>query len=181
MNLRPLNQYDDNYLDVIDLYKKAFTTARNIPTWLLKFKLRNGQDGFNVIYAGDIWVGLIYTTEYKDIVLIHFLAISEFYRSGGYGSKVMDLLKIIFSDRRIVLNIEKLDKQEQNYKQRVKRKVFYEKNGFNSSGFIVKEPGEELEMLILGETIQKTEIEAMYKDLFGSMLGYFIRPKIIKI
>jgi GNAT superfamily N-acetyltransferase len=181
INLRPLSQSNDNYLDVIDLYKKAFTTARNIPTWLLKFKLRNGKDGFNVIYAGDIWVGLLYTTEHKDIILVHFLAISESYRSDGYGSKVMDLLKITLANKRIVLNIEKLDKHEKNYEQRVKRKAFYEKNGFNSSGFIVKEPGEELEMLILGGTIQKTEIEAMYKDLFGSMLGYFIRPKIIKI
>ncbi len=181
INLRPLTQYDDNYLRVIDLYKKAFTTARYIPTWFLRFKLRNGKEGFNVIYSGHTWIGLIYTSEYEDIVLIHFLAISESYRSGGYGTKVMDSMKITSAGKRVVLNIEKLDKRADNYQQRVKRKVFYEKNGFRSSGYIVQEPGEQLEMLIFGGSINKEEIEAMYKHLFGSLIGFFLKPKIIRI
>ncbi len=181
INLVPLSRSNDNYLDVIDLYKEAFTTVRNIPTWLLKFKLRNGKDGFNVIYAGDIWVGLIYTTEYKDIVFVHFFAISESCRSSGYGSKVIDLLKTIHTNKKIVLNIEKLDERENNYKQRSKRKAFYQKNGFTSSGYIVKEPREELEMLIFGGHIHKEEIEAMYKYLFGSIISCFLKPKVIKL
>ena len=179
INLRPLNQNDDNYSKVIDLYKKAFTTAQRIPTWILKFKLRKGKVGFNVLYADDTWIGLIYTTEFKDIVLVHFLAISESFRSGGYGSKVMDSMKVMHTRKRIVLNIEKLDKQAKNFQQRIKRKAFYEKNGFSSSGYFVKEPGEKLEMLIFGGSISKEEVEAMYKHLFGSIIGFLLRPKII--
>ena len=181
INFRPLNQNDDNYSKVIDLYKKAFTTAQRIPTWFLKFKLRKGKVGFNVLYADNTWIGLIYTTEFKDIVLVHFLAISESCRSGGYGSKVMDSMKVMHSGKKIVLNIEKLDKQEKNFEQRVKRKAFYEKNGFTSSGYFVKEPGEKLEMLIFGGSISKEEIEAMYKNLFGSIIGFLLRPQIINI
>jgi len=181
INLRPLTKYDDNYFNVIDLYKKAFTTAQYIPTWILRFKLRKGKEGFNVLYDDNSWIGLIYITEYKDIVLVHFLAISESHRSGGYGSKVMDSIKVMYSGKRIVLNIEKLDKREKNYAQRVKRKSFYDKNGFSSSGYIVKEPGEELEMLIFGGSISKEEIEAMYKNLFGSIVGFLLRPKIIEV
>lgn len=179
--MRPLNKNDDNYSKVIDLYKNAFTTAQRIPTWILRFKLRKGKVGFNVLYADDIWIGLIYTTYFKDIVLVHFLAISESYRSGGYGSIVMDSMKVTHSGKRIVLNIETLDKQEKNYQQRIKRKAFYEKNGFSSSGYIVKEPGDKLEMLIFGGSISKEEIEAMYRDLFGNIIGFLLRPKIIKI
>jgi GNAT superfamily N-acetyltransferase len=167
-------------LNVIDLYKKAFTTAQRIPTWILKFKLRKGKEvGFNVLYADDAWIGLIYATEFRDIVLVHFLAISEPFRSGGYGSKVMDSMKFMHSGKRIVLNIEKLDKQEKNFEQRIKRKAFYEKNGFSSSGYFVKEPEEKLEMLIFGGIISKEEVEAMYKNLFGSIIGFLLRPKII--
>ena len=136
INLQPLNQNDDNYLNVIDLYKSAFTTAQRIPTWFLRFKLRKGKAGFNILYANDTWIGLIYTTEYKDIVLVHFFAISESYRSGGYGSKVIDSMKVTHSRKRIVIKIEQLDKREKNYPQRVKRKAFYEKNGFSSSGIL---------------------------------------------
>ncbi|WP_259369443.1 GNAT family N-acetyltransferase [Colwellia sp. MB02u-10] len=180
INFRPLNKNDNNYSKVIDLYQEAFTTVQRIPTWVLRFKLRKGKVGFNVLYADDTWIGLIYTTEFKDIVLVHFLAISEAIRSDGYGSKVMDSIKIMHSGKRIVLNIEKIDEHEKNYQQRIKRKDFYKKNGFSSSGYIVKEPGEKLEMLIFGGSISKEEIEAMYKHLFGSIIGFLLRPKIIK-
>ncbi|PAJ73418.1 GNAT family N-acetyltransferase [Pseudoalteromonas sp. NBT06-2] len=181
INLRPLFESDKNYYEVIDLYKKAFPEAQYIPTWFLRYKLRKGKMGFNILYAHDIWIGLIYITEYKDILFVQFLAIAESYRSAGYGSKVMDLLKGTHSEKRIVLNIEELDQQAKNYKQRVKRKAFYEKNGFSSSGYRVKEPGEQLEMLICGGNINKEEIEAMYEKLFGSILGFLFRPKVIKI
>jgi GNAT superfamily N-acetyltransferase len=179
INLRPLNQNEDNYSKVIDLYKKAFSTSQRVPTWILKFKLRKGKAGFNVLYADDTWIGLIYTTEFQDIVLVHFFAISESFRSSGYGSKVMDSMKVMHAGKRIVLNIEKLDEQERNFEQRIKRKAFYEKNGFSSSGYFVKEPGEKLEMLIFGGSISKEEIEAMYKNLFGSFIGFLLRPQII--
>lgn len=181
IDFRPLTQHDDNYAKVINLYKKAFTTVRHIPAWILRFKLRKGKPGFNALYADNIWVGLIYITEYKGIVLIHFLAISDSLRSGGYGSKVMDSMKRIHAEKRIVLNIERLDEREKNYSQRVKRKAFYEKNGFISSGYIVKEPSEELEMLIFGGTICKEEIETIYKDLMTGLIDSLLRPKIITI
>jgi hypothetical protein len=180
INFRPLDQNDANYLKVINLYKNAFTTAQRIPTWLLRFKLRNGKAGFNVLYADERWIGLIYTTEFKDIVLVHFFAISDSLRSGGYGSKVIESLKMMHLGKRIVLNIEQLDKQEKNYPQRVKRKAFYEKNGFFSSGYILIEPREKLEMLIFGGSISKEEVADMYKELFGSIIGHLLKPKIIK-
>ena len=181
INLRPLSKYDANYMEVIDLYKKAFPGAQRIPTWILRYKLRKGKAGFSIIYSNDTWIGLIYFNEYKDIVFIQFLAISESYRSGGYGSKVMDLMKDTHSEKRIILNIEVLDKLAENYQQRIKRKAFYEKNGFSSAGYIVQEADERHEMLILGGSISKDEIDAIYKSLLGRVIGFFWRPKVIKI
>ena len=181
ITFRPLTKYDVNYSKVIDLYKEAFPKAQHIPTWILRYKLRNGKAGLKILYAQDAWIGLIYATAYKDIVFVHFLAISESCRSGGYGSTVIDSLKEMHSGQRIVLNIEVLDEQATNYQQRMKRKAFYKKNGFSSSGYIVKEPAERLEMLILSGNISKEEIEAMYKNLFGSILGFIFRPKVTKI
>lgn len=181
INFRALNKLDNNYFKVIDLYKQAFPGAQRIPTWFLRYKLRNGKGGFNVLYEDENWVGLIYHTEYRDIVFIQLLAISESFRSCGYGSKVMESLKHIHPGKRIALNIEELDEQKENYPQRLKRKAFYEKNGFISSGYIVKEPDERQEMLIRGGIISEEEIEAMYKNLFGHIIGFFVRPKVIKI
>lgn len=177
----PLSKYAPNYVDVIALYKEAFTTVRHVPSWMLRFMMRKGKPGFSVLYENDIWIGLLYTTEYKDIVFVHFFAIAAASRSKGYGSKVIDAMKEKFARNRIVLNIEELTQDSANYQQRVKRKAFYQKNGFSSSGYIVKEPEERLEMLNLNGNISQEEIQAMYKHLFGGVLGFLYRPKVIKI
>lgn len=181
IDFRTLSNNDAHYLRVIELYKSAFPQAQHIPTWLLRYTLRKGKQGFSVLYAEDTWVGLMYVVEYKDIIFVQLLAIPKPLRSGGYGSKAMAALTGKHADKRIVLNIEELDHQASNYHQRVKRKDFYEKNGFNSTGYLVKEPAEQLEMLIYGGSINKQEIEAMYKSLFGGFLGLFIKPKVTLI
>jgi len=177
----PLTQDDVNFSNVIELYKEAFTTVRRVPSWLLRYMMRKGKPGFSVLYEHDTWIGLLYVTEYKDIVFVHFFAIAQCSRSLGYGSKVINSMKKIYSEKRIVLNIEELEEQQGNYQQRIKRKAFYLKNGFSSSGYVVKEPEERLEMLILGGSISQVEIEAMYKNLFGGVLGFLYRPAVIKI
>jgi len=177
----PLAREDDNYSNVFDLYEEAFSKVQRVPPWILRYKMRKGKAGFNVIYEQDTWIGFIYNIEYKGLVFIQFFAISEACRSQGYGSKVLDSMRERHSGTRIILNIEKIDDQSKNYPQTVKRKAFYEKNGFRSSGYIVNEPGEQLEMLILGGSISKKEIEEMYKYLLGTIFGLLFGPKIIKI
>lgn len=181
ITFRPLTRYDDNYSRVIDLYKEAFSGAQRIPSCLLRYKLRHGKTGFDVLYEEDNWIGLVYATEFRDIIFLQFLAISESLRADGYGSKVMASMRYMQPGKRIVLNIEELDEQAQNSRQRVKRKAFYEKNGFSSSGYIVREPDGRHEMLIRGGSISKEEIETMYRSLFGHIIGLFIRPEVIKI
>lgn len=181
INFVPVSSDNANYIKIIDLYKEAFPEARKVPKWLLKYRLRNGKIGFSALYFKEKWIGLIHITEYEDIVFIQSIAILEFCRSKGFGSKVLDSLKSEHLGKRIVLNIEIIDKQASNYKQRVKRKNFYEHNGFLPSGFTVKEPGENLEMLIYGTGISKKEIESMYKSVFGRIIGLFLKPVVTKI
>lgn len=177
----PLSKDDINYSNVIELYKEAFTTVRRVPSWMLRYMMRKGKPGFSVLYENETWIGLIYITQYKDIVFVHFFAIDASHRSKGYGSKVLDSMREEYSQSRIVLNIEELGEHFENASQRVKRKAFYKNNGFSSSGYLIKEPEERLEMLILEGNISKAEIAAMYKSLFGGVLGFLYRPKVIEI
>ena len=180
INFRPLSKLDKNYVEIIALYKEAFPDARHIPTWFLQYKLRKGKQGFDIIYADNTWVGLIYIIEHKGVLFVQFFAVAESYRSSGYGSQVINTLMTRNVEKRIILNIQPLDPQTKNYEQRVKRKSFYLKNGFKSSGYLVKEPGEQLEMLIWGGDIDKQEIEAIYNNMFGGVLGFLLRPKVLK-
>lgn len=181
IRLLPISEYDENYPGVIALYRKSFPGAQRIPAWFLRFKLRNGKAGFSVLYSGDRWIGLIYLTEHEDVVFIHFLAIAESCRSSGYGGQVLAAISDAHAGKRIILNIEPLDEQAANYRQRVKRKSFYERCGFRSSGYLVQEPGEQFEMLVLGGTISKREIEEIYRKLLGRILGLLLAPTIARI
>ena len=93
----------------------------------------------------------------------------------------MDSMNEKYSDKRIVLTIEELDEKKENYQQRVKRKAFYEKNGFSSTGFIIREPAERQEVLIRGGTISQEEIEAMYKHFLGNLLFSLLKIEVLKI
>ncbi len=181
INFQPISSQDKNYARVIDLFFEAFPKVQSLPPWVMKYRMRNGKPGFNILYEQKTWVGFIYIKKYKDIVFVKFLAVSEQLRSGGYGSKIMDAMKNKYSGQRIVLNIEELDKNEDNYQQRVKRKGFYQKNGFYSTGYLVKEPAERQEMLIYGGVITKEEINEMYKHFLGSVLYALLRPEVQKI
>ncbi|WP_372627826.1 GNAT family N-acetyltransferase [Arsukibacterium sp.] len=177
----PLNKHDVNFSKSIDLFFEAFPKVQRLPAWVVKCRMRNGKNGFDVIYDENKWIGFIFTKKYKDIVSVKFFAISELLRSSGYGSKVMACLNEKYSDKRIVLTIEELDEQEENYQQRVKRKAFYEKNGFNSTGFIIREPAERQEVLICGGTTSKEEIEAMNRHFLGGLLFSLLKIEVLKI
>ena len=82
--------------------------------------------------------------------------------------------------KRMEVSIEELDELAKNNPQRIMRRAFYIENGFISTGFIVKEPGERQEMLIRGGSISKEEVEAMNKYFMGHILCFFIRPEVIK-
>ncbi|WP_418607097.1 GNAT family N-acetyltransferase [Pseudoalteromonas sp. US3C1013] len=181
ITFRPLNKRDINYSKVIELFFDAFPNVQRLPAWVVKYRMRNGKNGFDVIYDHNKWVGFLYTKEYKKIVCVKFFAISESLRSSGYGSKVMDSMNEKYSDKRIVLTIEELDEKKENYQQRVKRKAFYEKNGFSSTGFIIREPAERQEVLIRGGTISQEEIEAMYKHFLGNLLFSLLKIEVLKI
>ncbi|MFT5816001.1 MAG: hypothetical protein ACI9VT_003779 [Psychroserpens sp.] len=60
---------------------------------MVKYRMRDGKDGFDVLYKHNNWLGFIYAKEYKNIVFIEFFAISESVCLSGYGSIVMDSMK----------------------------------------------------------------------------------------
>ena len=181
INYHPFSKDDVNYSKTVELYVEAFPEYPRIPVWLLQYKVKKGTAAFDILYDNDTWIGLLYTTTYKDIVFVQLLAISPTCRSSGYGSKVLDSLRDNNVGKRIILNIEELDEQAENNKQRIRRKTFYEKNGFTSSGYIVNEYGERYEMLILGGKISKEEIDATYKNFLGFFLGFLFKPEIFDI
>ena len=163
------------------LYNVAFPKEERIPIWLLKLLQKKNRAKFYSIYDGEKFVGLIYNIYYKDIVFIFYLAISDELRGQGYGSKVLELIKQRYNKHRIVLSIEQVDKNSNNYKQRIKRKKFYIKNGFKEANYTIKERNIIYEMLYYNKNDKKVtlqEYKELIKDYFGKILYQYYYKRI---
>jgi len=152
------------------LYLSAFPEYERYPFWLLTYKSRKENTDFYVIYDDSEYIGLLYLTYYKDIVYVFYLAIEPAQQSKGYGSKILNHLQNVYHDKRLFLNIEKVDPAADNYEQRFKRKRFYEKNGFKNTNFEIEGKGIVYEILYSGEEVHEDE----YYAVFNSYLGRFL-------
>lgn len=162
--------------EIKKLYKEAFPRNERIPINILQLLTRKNKAKFYGIYDGEEFIGLLYNVYYKDIVLILYLAINNNFRGKGYGSKVLDLIKQKYSQNRIILNIEQIDENSSNNKQRIKRKEFYPKNGFTSLNYTVKEGKETYEMLCYSKNKSKVS-----KEEYESLVKYFLKNILYKI
>ncbi|MEO1181913.1 MAG: GNAT family N-acetyltransferase [Cyanobacteria bacterium J06636_28] len=171
INFVPAAIDKENSTKLESLYQDAFPKNERAPLWFIRHKAKQSNVAFNSLYDNESWIGLLYTVEYRDILLVIYFAIDASCRSGGYGTKVLTALREDHPDKRLILNIEQIDKQADNNAQRVKRKRFYEKNGYTSTGIIVEELGQPFEMLILGGSITPEETRQVYRSFLGKILS----------
>lgn len=152
------------------LYMNEFPEYERYPFWLLLYKSKKRTNDFYVIYDDEEYIGLIYLVYYKDIVYVLYLSIDPSHQSKGYGSKVLNHLSQLYQDKRLLLNIEKVDKTAVNYEQRYKRKKFYEKNGFKNTNFEIAKEDIVYEILFLGQGVYEHEYHALFKAYLGEVL-----------
>lgn len=161
---------------VIKLYNEAFPKDERIPIGVLKILARKNKAKFYGIYDNEEFVGLIYNIFYKDIVFVFYLAIDKETRGKGYGTKVLESIKQKYRNYRIILCIEPVDKNSNNYEQRMKRKNFYIKNGFKDSNYTIKEKNIIYDMLYYNKNVSLQEFQELMKNYFGKILyPYFYK------
>ncbi len=179
IRLNHVTRKSNDYTQVIKLYKSAFSPDEQLPVSYLLWKAKQKKASFYSCYEDDKWVGFTYLHSYQDITHIFFLAIAETCRAGGYGGKVLNAIKELYPQNRLVLKIEELNEKAENYNQRVKRKKFYEKNDFVSTGIMTKEKNAYYEILSHGGLVTKTELKQTYKEFAGAFFLFLFGPKIL--
>jgi len=83
-------------------------------------------------------------------------------------------LKKVYKDKRLLLNIEKVDSSAVNYEQRFKRKRFYEKNGFKNTNFEIENKEIVYEILYLRGEVYEYEYHALFKSYLGRILNFIL-------
>ena len=107
------------------------------------------------------------------------LAVSNQIRSKGTGSKILGEICRQYDDKRILLLIEKIDETANNLEQRIARKRFYLKNGFESSGVLMQGVSGDMEILCHGGSISEDEFIAVQTHALGRILFGLSKTKVI--
>ena len=154
-----------DYTKFNTLYCSDFPKAERLP---IQFLMNQEIDAaLTACYDGETFCGFYSTLTFKDITHILFLAVDDTLRGHGYGSDFLELISQRYPDNRIILDIEAEDPTAPNCEQRIKRKAFYERNGYTESGIEYDWRGIPYKILIKNGTITEAEFDAFW-DQFES-------------
>lgn len=134
---------------------------------LLLMSLRRNVK-FHALYDDNKFCGIAYYAESDDTVYLTYLAVNKNLRGHGYGTKILSLLEDRYPNKQLVIDIEPVVPTAKNYKQRVSRLKFYERNGFHRTDQKLKDQDGEFEALTTAKKLNKPGfIRALKQMSFG--------------
>ena len=170
ITFKELNRKSAEYKKVKALYISAFPVYERYPLFILNWWSKSKNAKFYNIYDGELWIGFNYLMMDNNILMLQYLAIDANIRSKGYGGKIIEKIKNMYSDKVIILGIEIPDEKSKNNEDRIKRKKFYLNNGFIESGYYIKQKPVPFELLIYGNYFSIDKLYKLYETLFGKIV-----------
>lgn len=121
------------------LYEEAFPAYERNRYFDIILSPVHPSYGFRVFKDGDKRVGLMYYTVHKGKAFLVFFAVDSSLRSKGYGSQALNWLKSAYKGVSIVMKT--LHEDAKDIETRKRRFAFYNRNGFEQSGYVYIEKG----------------------------------------
>lgn len=161
-----ISTLDSPELDEIrSLYERAFPEIERID--FENIYLEKGREVLS-FFVDDEFVGFAANITVGEISHITFFAVEESYRSKGIGSKLLKLIYEYKYPNRIIVDCENENEVCDNREERISRKKFYFKNGYNDSGVSYSWRGVKYDMLVIGGSLTTQELT----DFWGSF-GFY--------
>jgi len=174
-----ISKKSENFQAVQNLINAAFPPAEQAPMWFLLHRSSKENIKFNAYYDEEVLVGITYLIIHNQICYVTYLAVESTLQSKGYGTQILDKIKSDYPNYRIVLGIEEEEEDAENNEQRRKRRQFYERNGFSSSGNILKFRAVPFDLLVYGGQCTIKEFFELHKKFLGAIVSTFVKPKMI--
>ena len=132
---------------------------------------------FLALTDGDRFIGFMVVQTYNDLTYLFFLAIEPSCRAKGYGSRAIETLRALYPGKKQVVDFEMPDDAAPNNDQRIRRRQFYLKNGYNETGLFLSYLGVDYEVFCMGGDFDPQEFKDMMKEIHveGFEPEYFYR------
>ena len=148
---------------------EAFPKRERKPFFTLKRSVKKKKAVIMTASEENQILGLVVLIPYKDMVMVDYLAVSSRIRSKGTGSYIMQNVCREFSDKKIVLLIERLEDDADNRDQRIARRKFYLKNGFSSSGIFITGASGNMEIMNYGGKVTLEKYMRLQEYALGKL------------
>lgn len=177
MNIQLINS---NQWDSIEsIYMEAFPKHERKPFRSIQKSVNKKRAQLFVATEANEVLGFILCFIKDNLVLVDYLAVNQNIRGKGTGSKLIQYIKDIYTNHKIVLLIEQVVESASNYTQRIARKKFYLTNGFNSSSLFIDGSSGVMEILNYGSKISGKEFLSIYKFALSPLYYYLSKVKLI--
>lgn len=153
-----------------EIYLEAFPKRERKPYFALRHSSKRGKVKVMAATEGGQFLGFSVLVPYENMVMVDYLAVSSKIRSKGTGSFMLEQICKQFSNKTIVLLIERLDDAAQNQEQRIARKRFYLKNGFTSANIFTKGVGGDMEILNYSGIVSREDYLRLQKYALGNLM-----------
>ncbi len=171
----------NQWKEIKKIYLEAFPKSERKPFFTVKRSVKTGKANIITSIDNGVLQGFAMLIPFKNTVMVDYLAVSNKIRSRGTGSKLLNEVCRQFSDKKIVLLIERIDDNAPNKEQRLARRKFYMKNGFTSSGIFITGTSGEMEILNYGEKVLEQEYLNLQKYALGRLMFKLSRIKITQV
>jgi len=169
LNSKKVSKRLKEYKEIKKLMKRVFPKNELFPMWYLLLLSKMKMVQFYSYYEDNKFVGISYSLINDNMVFILYLAVNDKIQSKGYGTKILNIIKENNKGKEITLNIEPLDKNADNYQQRLRRYEFYKRNNFNNTGYYIDDTDKYL-VLSTKEELNIKEYKKIFKDF---SFGYY--------
>lgn len=169
----------EDYKKIKPLYKTSFPLNERAPFLLLRNRAEQGKAHMLAAKERNSFIGFAYMVCHRDMAYLFYFAVDSQKRGKGYGGKILKELKEYYRGMRIFLAREQLDKNADNYSQRVKRRDFYLQNGFVDLPCRLKEAKVIYDVMGIGGNISKREYEDLISQWCGNLLRKLIDMRIL--
>lgn len=166
--------FNDIQLEKVkDLYESAFPASEKKPFSMILEKREEGlAEILSIEDENKQFCGLLITALYKDLVLIDYFAIDEESRGRGIGSEALMILCNRYGNKRIFLEIEStVSDKEEDHDIKIRRKHFYQRNGFRCMPYLVLLFGVEMEIMTYNGKVSYDEYHELLDKVYGEKIS----------
>ncbi len=156
-----------DYKRIYQLYCLSFPWTERKPFSRICRNCRKGKMEMWVIKEDTNFLGFFVCAVYEEMVLIDYFAVVPSKRGEGIGTKSLKLLSDIYPEHHLFLEIEPENDKASNAFQRVRRKKFYLRCGFQETGIMWDMYGVPMEILCHQKPLTLHQCERMYRFLYG--------------